>query len=296
MGEPLVSIIIPVYNGEATISRCLKSVLFQDYLNLEILAVNDGSTDQSLALCRELADYDSRIQVIDQPNAGVSAARNHGLSLARGKYIPFLDCDDWITADATARMTARAEESGCDMVIADFYRVDQDRMELKTHIRNPHMMNRQEFCRCMMDEPADFYYGVLWNKLFRRDMIEAHHLRCDTELSWCEDFLFNLQYIRHAETFCAIQAPVYYYVKTRGSLVSTEVSRPARVWKVRRMLLQYYRELYQSMGMYEENKGKINSFMIAVARDGKVSRIGYRGSGPESTYGEELEWLGPLAD
>ena len=103
MGEPLVSVIIPVYNGEATVVRCLKSVLFQDYLNLEILAVNDGSTDRSLALCRELADYDSRVIIIDQPNSGVSAARNHALDIALGKYIQFLDCDDWITPDATAR-------------------------------------------------------------------------------------------------------------------------------------------------------------------------------------------------
>ncbi len=295
MGEPLVSVIIPVYNGEATVVRCLKSVLFQDYLNLEILAVNDGSTDRSLALCRELADYDSRVIIIDQPNSGVSAARNHALDIARGKYIQFLDCDDWITPDATARMTAAAEKSGCDLVIGDFYRVDQERMELKTHIRNSSVMTRQEYCRCMMDEPADFYYGVLWNKLFRRDIIETCHLRCDTDLNWCEDFLFNLQYIRNADTFCALQAPVYYYVKTKGSLVSTEV-RPARIWKVRRKLLQYYRELYQSMGMYEENKGKINSFMIAVARDGNVSRIGYRTTSLAGDYSEELEWLGPLAE
>ena len=81
-------------------------------------------------------------------------------------------------------------------------------------------MTQEEFAAHMMENPADFYYGVLWNKLYRRELVERYELRMDREISWCEDFMFNLEYLRHAESICALRTPVYYYLKRRGSLVS----------------------------------------------------------------------------
>ena len=86
------------------------------------------------------------------------------------------------------------------------------------------VIGREAFVGFMMENPADYYYGVLWNKLYRRSLVEAHGIRMDAKLSWCEDFLFNLEYVRYATTFYALRTPVYYYVKTKGSLVNQKIS------------------------------------------------------------------------
>ena len=241
MPDALVSIIVPVYNAEKYLPRCIDSILRQEYRNFELILVNDGSKDSSPEICDQYAAEDDRIIVIHKENSGVSDSRNLALDRARGKYIQFLDSDDWITPDATKLFVRSAETNQCDLVIADFYRVVGERVSHKGDIEDEGVMNREQYAAHMMENPADFYYGVIWNKLFRRDIIEQHHLRMDTELSWCEDFLFNLDYISHANTFIALQAPVYYYVKTKGSLVSQSMNIN-RVIKTKLMLFEYYNE------------------------------------------------------
>ncbi len=267
-----VTIIIPIYNAEMYLKRCLDSVIGQSYPKLEILLVNDGSRDNSLAICEEYERKDERVLIIDKENTGVSDSRNVAMAAATGKYLQFMDSDDWLTPDATEKMVTLAEMTGCDLVIGDFYRVDGERFALKEHIDETKIMSRTEFAGYMMDDPADFYYGVMWNKLYKREIIEKHGLSCTTELSWCEDFLFNLAYIRQADSFCALQAPVYYYMKRKGSLVGTQLRKNNTV-KLKFMLLEYYKDLYQSIGLYEDNKVKINGFVLAVAKDGNVNRL-----------------------
>lgn len=212
-----VSLIIPIYNAEMYLKRCLDSVVAQTYPALEILLVNDGSRDHSLAICEEYEKKDDRIHIIDKENTGVSDSRNVAIAAATGTYLQFMDSDDWLTPDATERLVTLAEMTRADLVIGDFYRVDGDHYALKSHIPETGVMDRRAFAEHMMEDPADFYYGVMWNKLYRRDLVEKYHLGCTTELNWCEDFLFNLAYIRRAERFCALQAPVYYYMKRKGA-------------------------------------------------------------------------------
>ena len=126
-----------------------------------------------------------------------------------------MDSDDWLTPDATKLMVRAAEEHGCDMVISDFYRVVGDMVSRKGDIESDCVIDREEFASFMMENPADYYYGVLWNKLYRRDLVNRFGIRMDAEISWCEDFMFNLEYVRYAETFYALRTPVYYYVKTK---------------------------------------------------------------------------------
>ena len=117
---PMVTIIVPIYNAEKTLHRCIDSVLCQEYSDFELLLVNDGSSDSSGDICREYAQKDSRIQLIDKPNTGVSASRNLAISMARGTYLQFLDSDDWITPNATRLLVEAAQKYQCDMVISDF--------------------------------------------------------------------------------------------------------------------------------------------------------------------------------
>ena len=119
----------------------------------------------------------------------------------------------------------------------------------------------------MMENPADFYYGVLWNKLYRRDLVEEHSLRMDTNINWCEDFLFNLEYIRYAQRFFALDEAVYYYVKNPSSITHTQMDL-INVMKTKATLFAYYKELYEKLGLYEQYKPQIFKYLIATAEHG----------------------------
>lgn len=221
---PVVSLIIPVYHAEKYLRRCLDSALQQTFSDMEIIAVNDGSEDASLEICREYEAKDSRFHVLDKENTGVSDSRNRAIAMAQGEYLQFLDSDDWLAPDATESLVYAARKYDCDLVIADFYRVDGAVFTEKQHIRERGLLTREQYAEYMMQEPADFYYGVLWNKLYRRSVIEEHQIRMNPELRWCEDFLFNLSYIRYAERFTAIQTPIYYYEENELPSGYTRVS------------------------------------------------------------------------
>ncbi len=269
MDEPKVSIIVPVYNAENTLEHCVRSVLEQEFRDFELILVDDGSTDGSSALCDRFAEQDARVLVVHKQNGGASAARNDGLNAARGAYVQFCDCDDWITADATKLMVRAMEETTADMVIADFYRVVGDLVSRKGDIDVGSVITREQYANFMLEDPADYYYGVLWNKLFKRSIIEEYNLRMDPELTWCEDFIFNMEYVLHCELIAPIHAPVYYYVKTEGSLVSRSMSI-GNIVRMKLNVIDYYRDFYQRIydaESYRERRADVYRFLVDVAGD-----------------------------
>lgn len=275
--NPHVSIIVPVHNAQATLLRCINSIIHQEYTDFELLLIDDGSTDRSGEICDEAASQDERIVVIHKENSGVSDARNMALSRAKGTYLQFVDSDDWITPDATKRFVKTAKDNQCDLVIADFYRVIGKRLSPKDNIDETEPFSREKYAAYMMESPADFYYGVLWNKLYRREIIEKYGLRMDPSVNWCEDFMFNLEYIRHAKVFCAIQIPLYYYVKTKGSLASQGINFSKTV-KMKRDVFDCYNNFYKNIFPeedYEKIRFQIYRFLIDAAGDGTLS-IGAR--------------------
>lgn len=270
--NPMVSIIVPIYNTEQYLRRCVDSILNQEYTDFELLLIDDGSRDDSGKICDEYAQKDERVRVIHKENSGVSDSRNCALDLAKGKYIQFLDSDDWITPDATRLFVRSAEEYHCDMVISDFYRVSGERLSSKGDIEEDGVLTQEEFAAHMMENPADFYYGVLWNKLYRREIIEQHHLRMDTKISWCEDFMFNLEYTLYAKVFYALHAPVYYYVKRKGSLISQGMSISKTI-KMKLNVFEYYNNFYKHVldeEDYEKNRLQVYRFFLDSASDGMV--------------------------
>jgi glycosyltransferase involved in cell wall biosynthesis/DNA-binding MarR family transcriptional regulator len=269
---PTVSIIVPVYNAEKTLRRCVESVLDQEYTDFELLLVDDGSQDGSAAICDEYAARDVRVKVTHQENSGVSATRNLALEQAQGTYLQFLDSDDWITSDATSSLVRSAEAHQCDLVVADFYRVVGKRLSHKGDISEDAVLSREEYAAHMMKDPADFYYGVLWNKLYRRDIVAKYQLRMDPEISWCEDFMFNLEYIRHAERFYALQIPIYYYVKTKGSLATSNITLSKTI-KMKLTVFEYYQKFFKSVfdeEEYEKSRLQVYRFLVEAAKDGAV--------------------------
>lgn len=280
--QPLVSIIVPIYNAQDHIARCVESIRRQTYRNLEILLLNDGSQDVSLQVCQMYAGVDKRILLIDKANSGVAATRNLGLQFARGKYLQFVDADDTLQPNATELLVDRAEKYNADLVIAHYNRITPPRPRSEeAEAKRPRPprpdkvqtfgfllegpMNKQEFAAGLMQEPASFYYGVMWNKLYRADIVRAHEdIVCAEELDWSEDLYFNLSYIRYAESFYALSTPIYNYYNTPGSAVHT-VLNPVNVVTTRAALFNYYKDLYEHLGLYEEYKPQIYKYLVATA-------------------------------
>ena len=267
MERPLISVIVPVYNVAPWLERCLDSIAAQTWKNLEIWLVDDGSTDGSAALCAARAEKDPRFHLLRQENAGVSAARNLALDHAAGHYLQFVDGDDFLPPDATETLARAASSTGADLVIGRFWRVAGGRSAIRGHIREDRVLTRQDYAEEMLKAPANFYYGVLWNKLYRRSLVEAGHLRCDPGVSWCEDFLFKLEYLRRARLIAACARPVYCYVKRPGSLVATQAT-PARTVEMKRTVFAAYKQLYQALDLYEERKLRVYGYLLSAARDG----------------------------
>lgn len=272
MNAPSVSLILPVYNVAPYLETCLDSILHQTCGDFEVLMVDDGSTDGSRDVCLRYARRDSRFLLLEQPNSGASAARNLAMDHARGRYLQFADGDDWLTPDAVETLLHTGRATGADLVVAHFYRVANGRVAARGHIRRECVLTRTEYAEHMMKAPANFYYGVLWNKLYRRATVEANHLRCPEHVDWCEDFLFNLEYIACCRMIAAVPHPIYYYLKREGSLVSTQATL-RRTIQTKRATFAEYKELYQELDLYERRKAQVYGYLISAAVDGAVGPL-----------------------
>ncbi len=292
--QPLVSIILPVYNAKNHIARCIESIRAQTYQNIQIIILNDGSRDISLPVCEMYRKVDRRILLVDKDNSGVSDTRNLGLRLAEGKYIQFVDSDDYIDPDYTEHLVTAAEEHSADLVIAPYKMVipremssgrrlqeklsallpgeeeeTQDLPEEEPEVRVYNFLPRglldtEGFAMHLMDKPASYYYSVLWNKLYRREILDSHEIFFASQIHWSEDLVFNLQYIQYARRFYAIDQPGYYYVQNPQSIVHTQVN-PAAIVKMKTTVFPYYKALYEKLGLYEENKAAIRRYLVDIS-------------------------------
>lgn len=170
---PEISIIIPVYNKEPYIKMALQSVLEQSFRDIEVVVVNDGSTDKSLEIVNRFAETDGRIRIINIPNGGVSNARNVGLSHAKGKWIQFLDADDWLEPDYLTAATQLLQESSADILFSAFNMVDTDgNVVREIPVPTVGKKDQSELCSCFIQSQYKTgFFGYISNKLIRRSML-----------------------------------------------------------------------------------------------------------------------------
>lgn len=171
MSEPLCSIIVPIYNVEALLPRCIDSLIGQQYQNIEIILVNDGSTDSSEAICREYLNRDSRIKLINKENGGLSSARNAGLKLSKGEYIFFVDSDDYVTSDFCSVGVDGFLNHNADVVIFGFNNIFVDTNKvIKKHCRKSRVISNEEALEGTL---IDGYINSLaWNKAYKRELFD----------------------------------------------------------------------------------------------------------------------------
>ncbi len=220
-----MSVVIPVYRAEKLLPKCIKSLQAQTLTDLEIILVEDGSPDQSGSLCDSFAREDTRIKVLHQENAGVSAARNRGMELATGEYIGFVDSDDYVEPSMYEEMLAVAEETGSDIVMCDCYKEFGEERTLYTHSKigggyyDSLRLKSEYYGHLLMENSVDYPPTIsCWTLLLRRDLIEMNRLRFPEGIRFSEDLLFGSQAVYYADSFFYMKdRPLYHYVMNAES-------------------------------------------------------------------------------
>lgn len=225
MNEEKVSVIIPIYNVEKYLRKCIDSIQLQTYSYLEIILVNDGSTDHSIEICKEYASNDKRIVIIDKPNGGLSSARNAGLEVATGQYCYFLDSDDYVEPILIEVSVNLMRTLDAQLVAFSFSKVLEDKTLLFTfHNRKASYVIKNE------KERFDFYAKVLylyeigfevWNKMYRLDIIKKFNLRFENnEEVFAEDICFNSYYCMHVNKIVTTDKVLHNYLERSESIMS----------------------------------------------------------------------------
>lgn len=229
---PLLSIIIPCYNVEGSIAKCVKSILASNFYDFEVLLIDDGSADGTCEIIQKIAKIDSRIRFFTKSNGGPSSARNLGLSFAVGKWITFIDADDYVFPQ----------------YIGHFFESETDKKEIKIQgairdekikkvpliFKEPKVYNSIEkaFYRGEL-----LHFGYTWGKLYNHSIIYEHSLRFNEKVNYKEDLMFLLQYLKFCDKVTVLPYCDYIYVQTSGSLVS--------IWHPMDMHQMIYKEISQ---------------------------------------------------
>ena len=237
-----VSIVIPIYNAEKTLKKCVDSIINQTFSEIQCILVNDGSTDDSQLICEEYKKKDKRITVIQKENTGVSNSRNIGMKYASGKYVMFIDSDDYILEDYVEKLVEAAENSNADIIIGGYHiiskkmNLDEDRYIFQSKIT-------------ISDSPSNLWarslrLGLLnstWGKLFSKDLI--NDIKYNEEMNYGEDTVFLINCLRKAKFIEWSNACGYYYFLGGGLSVKQDV-------KISEYIPRYLEELYKFTEQY----------------------------------------------
>ena len=205
----LISVIVPVYNVEPYLRKCVDSILAQSYSNLEVILVDDGSPDNCGAICDEYAEKDARVRVIHKPNGGLFDARNAGLDIMTGDYVALVDSDDWIDKQHLSSMYALVN-GGADIAVSDVRLVRTDETEICRFV--------YQQCEDIADESI---FGYAWNKLYRRSIIGEVRFT----IPFMEDLPFNLRILGEKNpNYAFTKTASYYYLKREDSIMTSPVS------------------------------------------------------------------------
>ncbi len=225
MAQDLVSIVVPVYNVERYLPTCVDSLLTQTYTNLEIILVDDGSTDRSSGLCDCYAKNNERVRAIHKPNGGLSSARNAGLDVAGGVYIAFVDSDDYVDSHYIETLHSAITDSDADLALCAFNLVDESHQRLDTISLDPGVMSTEDFWgRYFVGGSSSVPKGasaavVAWNKLYKSSIFST--------LRYAEGRLYEDEYIlcdviSRCNRIVAISDVLYFYLQRSGSIMGTD--------------------------------------------------------------------------
>lgn len=248
----MISVIVPVYNAEKFVEKCIESVQAQTYMDWQMILVDDGSKDNSLEVCQGYAKKDNRISVIHQENAGAGAARNTGLAKATGDYVVFIDSDDYVDKDYFALLAKHNE----DVVFIDVQAVDENGKVVRDEFLSVYKnLSKDDFMRSQMTGKIN-WGGV--RKVVKREILERNNIKY-TDHKVGEEALFTYSSVFYSKSIAFIEKPVYFYIQRDDSLSRTKMDDP---WGEVAIALK---EQTKSNGSYNEYADTVNAFILTAA-------------------------------
>ena len=228
MNKPIVSIIVPVYKVEKYLPRCVGSILAQTYADFELILIDDGSPDKSGELCDKYALRDRRVKVIHKENGGVSSARNAGLDVAQGKYITFVDSDDWVAENYLQVLVSAMENNDVQLAVGSFQVRD---FVCRTETMETKLLN---ICELGGKEKISFYsngnfYGP-YIKLFFSTIIQEKKMRFKLNMHYGEDALFVREYLKYCQCVYTLKEVIYFYNRFNDASLTKRFDKNRREW------------------------------------------------------------------
>lgn len=257
-GKPLLSVIVPVYNGEAYVHTLVSCIAAQQMQDMELILVDDGSCDRTLERCRELQMQYEWMRIIHTENRGVSHARNTGLSLARGRWIHFMDVDDELEEGMYTEFERNAVSQLPDVLICGCCRIRMESGESAEcgplHTKTVDGAGVLDLFDGMKMESRYWILDYIWNKWYSKELIDTFQLRFCEDMSLGEDFMFNTRYFQHVNRISLISGRFYQYRIRESGLVSRFQKAP---WEGRQRLYLAQVELFRSLGLYDTNRSNL---------------------------------------
>lgn len=248
----LISIIIPVYNVAEFLPKCIDSIIAQTYKNIEIIFVNDGSTDNSREILEMYSANDSRITIINQENSGVVLARNAGVCASKGEYIGFVDPDDWIELNMYEHLLYYLEKYDVGFVHSPYFEekdgtctIINQRAEAKYNVDRE---NYYKYCFDLYPHTGNIN-GSIWNKLFKREIVEKYLLSIPSSLWFLEDGCFLISCCPFISAYYVISTPLYHYRHREGSVCRSLMPVPSNILKT---IAEHLRDVFSQHPDYEE--------------------------------------------
>lgn len=211
----VLSVVVPVYNVEQYLPKCLDSIVNQTYENLDIICVDDGSTDRCIEILKDYKSRDSRIKVVQKENGGVSSARNAGMKCATGRYLTFADPDDYVDEGAYERCINLLEAEDADMVVFNYVVEPEGTVSMDSNYRRTYTSSFD-----LIDD-SKIDHGYVWNKVFRRHILTDSDIWFKEDISFCEDNLFMKMVIPKSRVIVTCPDVFYHYCRRSGSIVSS---------------------------------------------------------------------------
>ena len=257
---PVVSIIVPVYNTEKYLAKCIDSILAQTFNDFECLLIENGSADNSDSLCDEYAEKDSRIKVVHQEGKGVSFARNTGLDMASGQWIVFVDSDDWIEPDLLEVALNTAQEHPADIIQWNYI------SEGGKQIKKSRQLQAGAFT-VSSDKELPGWFAMIWSRMYSKALIDENNIRFDTDLFFGEDGLFSVQTLATAKTIWNLDKKLYHYVNRITSAINTmEITavnnKILAAEKIEEYLKQHGKEKLFNKAILQKKRGARDSLLF----------------------------------
>ena len=254
---PIISIIVPVYNAEKHLDKCINSILNQTFRDFELILVNDGSTDNSKVICENYSRKDKRVKVISKKNEGVSIARNKGIDVARGKYIMFADSDDWINRDMMENMFKGIQS--VDLVVCGTNIISNEKVET-SNLVNKLALDKKSTGQCIKYIIDEVQHRCVWNKIYKTQIIKDNNLKFFDDVKCGEDSIFNFMYFEKINSIKVISEAYYNYNRIVEDSINLRYL-PDRV-KYENLMLNHLISMLKQFNIYQDNEVLLNNYQF----------------------------------